>query len=224
MRRKEPVMSGSAAPTLNGRNEPKEPWETHASLDEQHHARRTIEELLGTAGDCPREDSRGSEAILASISSPPVAGSGKPATRPSGIDADDLIDTLHDQYLRALDDPHASFAEDPTARVPSVDEPSLSSAVALADSASRVQSIEALLSRALVMEDAFGPLGDDGAPDPAAAEPIPEILRLFAPAKYQSAASRRPAASLPALTRREHHSVDIDSPLSAPDSMGSTST
>ncbi len=52
----------------------------------------------------------------------------------------------------------------------------------------------------------------------AEVEPVPEVLRLFAPNEYLAAASRRPPALPAVLTRREHHSLGIDSPLPAPDS------
>jgi hypothetical protein len=81
-----------------------------------------------------------------------------------------------------------------------------------------VGSIEALLSGARVLKDVFGPLGEGEMPGLADTEPVPEILRLFAPAEYHAAASRRPTALPPALARREHHALGIDSPLPAPDS------
>ncbi|MET5115300.1 TagK domain-containing protein, partial [Burkholderia pseudomallei] len=52
--------------------------------------------------------------------------------------------------------------------------------------------------------------------DPEDAEPVPEVLRLFAPAEYHAATARRPAGLPPALARREHQSLAIDSPLPAP--------
>lgn len=79
-------------------------------------------------------------------------------------------------------------------------------------------SIEALLSGARVLKDVFGPLGDGDMAGLADVEPAPEILRIFAPAEYHAAASRRPTALPPALARREHHALGIDSPMLASDS------
>jgi hypothetical protein len=137
----------------------------------------------------------------------------------------DVIQALHDQYWRALDNPHAPLAgnwathtgmesgsgrgvsgstaegTDDQAGAPSTDD----------------WSIEALLSAARRLDDVFGPLRKGEVPE-AEVEPIPEILRLFAPAEYLAAASRRPPALPAALTRREHQTPGIDSPLRAPDS------
>ncbi|QGZ64088.1 TagK domain-containing protein [Paraburkholderia acidisoli] len=61
------------------------------------------------------------------------------------------------------------------------------------------------------LEDAFG-LRFGARGDVVQSEGIPEILRLFAPRDYEMSA--RPVKALPpALTRREHHTLAIDSPL-----------
>lgn len=79
----------------------------------------------------------------------------------------------------------------------------------------RAESIEALLFGDRTLEDVFERL--DGHTETALDdEPIPEILRLFAPPEFQAAAARRGSALPPALTRREHHALTVDSPLSAP--------
>lgn len=143
----------------------------------------------------------------------------------------DVIQTLHEQYCRALDDPQASLAGNWTAQwaTPLAGDPSMdrhehhsrrqepSAGRELTD----MGSIEALLSGARVLKDVFGPLGEGDMSGLADAEPVPEILRLFAPAEYHAAVSRRPTALPPALARREHHSLGIDSPMGpmpAPDS------
>jgi hypothetical protein len=77
------------------------------------------------------------------------------------------------------------------------------------------ESIETILSGTRVLEDVFGPLRNGEAPEPEV-EPVPEILRLFAPPEYGAAASRGMPALPPALARREHHSLSIDSPLPVP--------
>lgn len=136
----------------------------------------------------------------------------------------DVMDVLYAQYCIALDDPHAAVAGDWVTESAPRDEPNATSdklerqsAAQRGHDASRtVEPIETLLSGAQLMEHAFGPLGRGEAPELIPAEPVPEILRLFAPREYQAAASRRPSTLPPALARREHHSVSIDSAMPVP--------
>ncbi|WP_321956261.1 TagK domain-containing protein [Burkholderia cenocepacia] len=125
-----------------------------------------------------------------------------------------LIDTLHAQYWRALADPHTAAtaewgsiaaAAEPATRTTALDSPECP------DASRDHDSIETLLFGGRTLEDVFerldehtGPLPDD--------EPVPEILLLFAPPDFRATAAQHP----PALTRREHHALTIDSPLSAP--------
>jgi hypothetical protein len=137
----------------------------------------------------------------------------------------DVIQALHDQYWRALDNPQASLAADwamPAALASGSRHGASGSTGEGSDDQAETPStdgwsIEALLSGTRLLEDVFGPLRKAEVPQ-AEVEPIPEILRLFAPAEYHAAALRRPPALPAALTRREHHSLGIDSPLPAPDS------
>ncbi|AEA66005.1 TagK domain-containing protein [Burkholderia gladioli] len=132
---------------------------------------------------------------------------------------DALVDTLHAQYWRALTDPHATVAAE---WAPMVDEPAVhatrpdsADALRAYGDLERAESIEALLFGDRTLEDVFERL--DGHTETALDdEPIPEILRLFAPPEFQAAAARRGSALPPALTRREHHALTVDSPLSAP--------
>ncbi|MBN3776296.1 TagK domain-containing protein [Burkholderia sp. Ac-20345] len=132
---------------------------------------------------------------------------------------DALVDTLHAQYWRALTDPHAAVS---TEWAPMVDEPAAHAASPDPQDALHAHgdlagsdSIEALLFGNRTLEDVFERL--DGQAEAALGdEPVPEILRLFAPPEYQAAAARRGPALPPALTRREHHALTVDSPLSAP--------
>jgi hypothetical protein len=168
------------------------------------------------------EDTRGSHAVLGLIGTFVATGDGVSRLDAGGVasGADDLIETLHAQYCRVLDDPHASLADNWAAQTVPVGD--LSAGANCEPSAGarapHIGSIEALLSGSRFMEDVFGPLATSDAPDLAATEPVPEILRLFAPAEYLAAASRRPRALPPALARREHHSLGMDSPLPASDS------
>ncbi|KVK76465.1 TagK domain-containing protein [Burkholderia sp. MSMB1498] len=130
--------------------------------------------------------------------------------------AGDLVHSLYEQYCRALEDPQAPLTSDWAARLAVVHAPPPEPAVARIEEADGTGAIDALLSGARVLDDAFGSLGSDGAPDPAGADSTPEVLRLFAPAEYRAAAARRPGGLPPALARREHHALAIDSPLPAP--------
>ncbi|WP_454825562.1 TagK domain-containing protein [Paraburkholderia xenovorans] len=165
------------------------------------------------------EDLRGRNAIFGLIGAALASESGEPRQESDGVEqgAVDLIEVLHEQYRRALDDPHASLA------VGWEGQPVFSTGVQPAshDEASaaaqppHVGSIEAFLSGARFVEDVFGPLAADHEADFAAAEPVPEVLALFAPEEYLAAAARRARVLPPALARREHHTLGLDSPLPA---------
>jgi hypothetical protein len=131
--------------------------------------------------------------------------------------ADTLVDALHAQYWRTLSDPHASLAGS-CARP--VDEPSTHAATREApdqpqaeDTHRESTSVEAMLLGECMLEDLFGRLEETLALE----EPhVPEVLRLFAPLEFHVADARRAPALPPALTRREHHGLSVDSPLAAP--------
>ena len=143
--------------------------------------------------------------------------------------AKNLIEALQMLYSRALDDPQASLAGEWAANAggpqttmeerPAQPDPAQQE---LHASWSSTDSIEVLLSGAHRLEHFFGPLenekGEMTHPD---VEPVPEILHLFAPPEYHAAAARRPPSLPPALTRREHHVLTVDSPLPAPTRPGS---
>ncbi|WP_446904265.1 TagK domain-containing protein [Burkholderia sp. YIM B11467] len=131
--------------------------------------------------------------------------------------SDSLVETLHAQYWRALTDPHASVAADlmppgdqPTSHAHAPD-PQVDPGVRDA-----CDSIEVLLRGNPKLEDVFEQL-DRHAGHILDDEPVPEILRLFAPPEFHAAAARQGSALPPPLTRREHHALSVDSPLSAPE-------
>jgi hypothetical protein len=181
------------------------------------------------------EDLRGANAVFGLIGSSVTDEDGAAQRSRDSRDADnaamtgarDVIQTLHEQYCRALDDPQASLAGNwaaqwatPVAGDPSMDaredHPRRQESSTGRESAD-MGSTEALLSGARVLKDVFGPMAESDMSGVAwltDTEPVPEILRLFAPAEYHAAASRRPAALPPALARREHHALGIDSPMS----------
>ncbi|WP_240975698.1 TagK domain-containing protein [Paraburkholderia aromaticivorans] len=169
------------------------------------------------------EDFRGTNAIFGLIGGALGSANGESRRERDGAGngANDLIETLHEQYRRVLDDPRASLAngwEEQSAFSAGRHPPSHYEASA-GTQAPHIGSIEALLSGARFMEDAFGPLAAAQEADLAAPEPVPEILGLFAPEEYLAAAARRARALPPALARREHHTLGLDSPLPAPHSM-----
>ena len=190
------------------------------------HTRDRINEWDPThAYDSPgdyKEDLRGSNAVYGLIGTFVPSGDGMSQRDRAGFAAgvDDLIEALHEQYCRVLDDPHASLADNWAGQATPAGGPSAGEGYEPSAGAHAPHngSIEALLSGSRFMEDAFGPLVSGDVTDLAATEPVPEILRLFAPTEYRSTASRRPPPLPPALARREHHSLGIDSPLPAPDS------
>lgn len=152
-------------------------------------------------------------------------GQGKTAFLPTTDDiehASDVVQGLHAQYWRALTDPHASLSG---SWIGQPDEPPTSAA---ADNAGdgwqshgendEARSLETLLSGECTLEKIFGKLesGANGTVADLEAEPVPEVLRLFAPPEYHAAVASQTAALPPALTRREHHALSFDSPLAAP--------
>lgn len=146
-----------------------------------------------------------------------VARHSDPSSHTS-IDAPDstdaLIDTLHTQYWRALADPHAPVTVE-WASAAGAAEPATRTAAPdshdCPDASRGHDSIEALLIGDRTLEDVFERLHEHAAPLPDD-EPVPEILHLFAPSDFRAATAQHP----PALTRREHHALTMDSPLSAP--------
>ncbi|EIF31107.1 hypothetical protein BCh11DRAFT_06623 [Burkholderia sp. Ch1-1] len=169
------------------------------------------------------EDLRGSNAIFGLIGAARASDSDASRQEREGAEkgADDLIEALHEQYRRALDDPNASLAAGWEGQ------PEFSAGVhpASPDEAPagtqtpHIGSIEAFLSGARFMEDLFGPLAAGQEADFAAPEPVPEVLALFAPQEYRAAAARRARVLPPALARREHHTLGLDSPLPAQHSV-----
>ncbi|VWB44610.1 TagK domain-containing protein [Burkholderia lata] len=134
---------------------------------------------------------------------------------------DDLVETLHAQYWRALTDPHTALSGSWGEQLNSSATPAASVAPDPHDvrpapaSTACPHSIEVLLSGERNLEDAFGRLERSSMSDPEI-EPVPEVLRLFAPPEFHAAEAHRAPALPPALTRREHHVLSVDSPLAAP--------
>ncbi|WP_218641373.1 TagK domain-containing protein [Burkholderia ubonensis] len=165
------------------------------------------------------EDLRGSNAVLGLIGEPANidCGVARDVFGETNAASNDLIATLHDQYCRALDNPWASLASADWV-------PQATSAIESGAGPADVSSGPPASTGGLAamepwffgdgrLEQAFGPLVESEVMKLHEPEPVPEILRLFAPPGYEAAASRRLAALPPELARREHHAWSIDSPL-----------
>ncbi|MGV2293373.1 TagK domain-containing protein [Trinickia sp. YCB016] len=137
--------------------------------------------------------------------------------------ARDLLATLQEQYWRALDDPQASLVDQWEMREAGMPV-QLGDGIVNANASqqefgadwSGMESIETMLSAERGLEDYFGPLRTGEPALDLEAESATEVLRLFAPPEYHAAAARRPPRLPPELTRREHHTLSVDSPLFAP--------
>lgn len=169
----------------------------------------------------PEDDLRGGAAIFGLIGSRPALEDGAVSRTSAQADTDDLISILHRQYCQALANP---FGLAPAADWESPAEPSgrrVHSESSLHVDPHFYQaghdSIEALLSGAQLLDHAFGPLRESDLGSLPESEPVPEILRLFAPPEYMASAFRSMALLPPTLARREHHSLGIDSPLPMPE-------
>ncbi|RQS18318.1 TagK domain-containing protein [Burkholderia sp. Bp8998] len=176
----------------------------------------------------PSDRSGSNTSILDLIGSHGVAADAVRGKRGAGSQAmpfperaDDLVQTLHAQYWRALTDPHTALSgswgeqlDPPATSLASVTPDSHDVGPTQASPAGR-GSIEVLLSGERNLEDAFGRLERSFTPE-LEIEPVPEVLRLFAPPEFRAAEARRAPAPPPALTRREHHALSVDSPLFAP--------
>jgi hypothetical protein len=173
---------------------------------------------LTFARDQDDEDLRGSHAIFGLIGSRMATEATGTRPVPEGASGDpgDLIATLHTQYCQALDNPWVPIG---TADwVPaSAGAGAVGLPVDLHVPAAGNDSIEALLSGAQLLDHAFGPLRESDLGSLPESEPVPEILRLFAPPEYLASTRRQAPALPPTLARREHHSFGIDSPLPMPE-------
>jgi hypothetical protein len=169
-----------------------------STFDDNHGGSDTVFGILGTPVSTDQREWRG---------------------RPAGSAGEsDLLSALHEQYCRVLDDPQWSPASGQWAQyaVPAHDFPASDQDESAGNKPDTdAPSIDELLSGARNLRDAFGLVDTGEVPATASVEPVPEILRLFAPAEYLAAQSRRSPPLPAALTRREHHSLGIDSPLPA---------
>ncbi|MFP6562323.1 TagK domain-containing protein [Paraburkholderia sp. B3] len=164
-------------------------------------------------------DLHGSKAIFGLIGSRPVMEPRAVSRTSTRVDGDDLIASLHRQYCQALDNPLGPGVEADWESTTGSERYARGDS-GLPDDPRRpnagLDSIEALLSGAQLLDHAFGPLKESDIGNLPESESVPEILRLFAPPEYLASAWRSMATLPPALARRDHHSPGIDSPLPMP--------
>jgi hypothetical protein len=158
--------------------------------------------------------------------SPHLDGRQPPCGRDqSASGAHHLLDVLYAKYCQALDDPQVAVESDWAAPGVAPNSPDGE----LADRrrslpgnrhepGAGMELIEVLLFGTHSIEHAFGPLDRGDAGDVIATDRAPEILTLFAPPEFRAAATPRSAPRPPALARREHHSMSVDSAISVPQS------
>lgn len=131
----------------------------------------------------------------------------------AGTATDALLGSLYEQYCQALDAPLAPRS-DVWVPAPGGEDVSWGEQHQGGSGGDDIISpIAAVLGDIHSLEQAFGPINSGAHHAVAATDEVPEVLRLFAPAEYHAALSRRPGRILPSLVRREHHTLSIDSPV-----------
>jgi len=146
------------------------------------------------------------------------------ATQAPSLASADPLDTLHAQYLRKLRDPAYNGDDAVWQNLVQAKEVS-TSADAFEDiktEAGPSQILEDLLGQSRSIDDVLAGLGTIGVEDVLTPEPFDSVIHLFAPQDLQPKAAANlvqdPLAqlvqnSLPSLTRREHHSLTLDSAM-----------
>ncbi|MDR5760426.1 TagK domain-containing protein [Caballeronia sp. LZ035] len=153
------------------------------------------------------------------------------STLSASSEANALIAALHTGYYEALHSARGQAGGAWEAAVAVSDPGHQEAASSESGSAGEeidTESISAFLGEAQRVEEAFGPLNDTLAPGDVdmSIPPTPEILRLFAPAEHNgdhgdhggdahhashAHAPPRRFTAPPALARREHHALALDS-------------
>ena len=173
--------------------------------------------ILGLVGNASEETTL--EFMRADKPEQPAAQTSAQESVPAPAPSKELIDSLQRQYWRALADPHDVLMGSWGWQASEADHAPMIEASEQGwqppKASSQYESIEALLSGQHTLEDAFGQMTPGH--DEVSIEPVPEVLRLFAPLEYHAAEGRRPAPLPPAFNRREHHTLSVDSAFAAPD-------
>jgi len=127
-----------------------------------------------------------------------------------------LIDSLSQQYWRALNEPSTTFSDEEWVAPADFTDLAMSPADEPNPASNEIDSIEEWLGGPMNVDAAFGPLDSGDLFELASGDPVPDILRVFAPPEFLAAESRKASPLPPALTRREHHALSVDSPFVAP--------
>jgi hypothetical protein len=132
---------------------------------------------------------------------------------PPSLDGVSLLGNLYHNYCKALD---MQPTEISAAWVPSTPLTHGGSVTGAPEEWDRNRdaggAISGMFADIQSVDEAFGALRTGSHTDIGAHEGVPEILRLFAPRGYGPGA-RAETMLPPSLTRREHHTLAIDSPL-----------
>jgi hypothetical protein len=144
-----------------------------------------------------------------------AARSGVSRAFSADVEAGDVIATLHERYCAALDSSCALGNTEWGSPLVSDASTSLSDSLGNEATQGDAQPISRFSSEPRRLEDVIGPLVPDLRSDLAdlSVKRVPEILQLFAPSEYHANAAVRAHAVPPALARREHHTLAIDSAL-----------
>ena len=129
------------------------------------------------------------------------------------VDANNLLGALYTRYCKALDAPQSLMSDTWSPSALHVQAGLRTEDIgAQAWDREAGGAISGIFPDIESVDQAFGVLKEHSHSEVAPRDAIPEILRLFAPPEYKAEA--RHATKLPpALTRREHHMLAIDSPL-----------
>lgn len=171
--------------------------------------------------------SPGSRGAPASASAPSPATSPGPqnTTKPHDDltpwvgERKDPLDQLHERYIDHLLNPRAQrdplgLSLDKRTQGGSADDPLSHWMAATMDN----KGLSDVVDTTQTIDDLIAQLDDHGSVDVLAAEEVDDVLQLFAPEALQQQIQQRDqfGLDLPALTRTEHHSVSLDSPMPMP--------
>jgi len=152
------------------------------------------------------------EPVKTSACSPETPGERDSAVK-SLHDEPDLLQALHQEYLRALDDPQAQNTHPWHDRLPdhcTVDPSPIRNLKVQAMQIHPSVTLQDLVVGPLKIDEVFTGLDSLRETEIFSDEKPPDLLRLFAPAQYQTRTGSEDRVP-PELTRREHHAITVDS-------------
>ena len=138
----------------------------------------------------------------------------------ASVNPDDLIGTLYARYCEALASPNTTHSDRDSGRFAPVASAAEARAYAPETNPFAELPISALFAEPQCLEQAIGALDSSSEfllamPDIArgSASAPPDVLQLFAPPEHHARLAACNSAPPPALARREHHTLAIDSPI-----------